>query len=116
MSTERVCLHEREPSAATRRVQPLQLQEVVPSAYRKVSYSMLGLESDEKVQTRVIGLFMSDPEGQAVLKVLADVLKVGLCPALFWGGEVQARIIRSDVVDGLGFHPLFFVFLLVVDS
>ena len=53
-----VCLHERLPSTATRRVQPLQLQEVVPSRYCRVSYSMLGLESDAKVQTRLICLFM----------------------------------------------------------
>jgi hypothetical protein len=40
------------------RVQPLQLQEVVPSAYCRVSYSMLGFESEAKLQTWVICLFM----------------------------------------------------------
>jgi hypothetical protein len=43
---------------STLRVQPLQLQEVEPSGYCRVSYSMLGLESDAKVQTRLIFLFI----------------------------------------------------------
>ena len=58
----RPCLQVGVPSGATRRVQPLQLQEVVPSAYCRVSYSMLGLESDAKVQTLLICLFMSAVE------------------------------------------------------
>ncbi len=56
MSTALECLQDRLPSGATLRVQPLQLQELVPSAYCRVSYSMFGLESDAKVQTRVICL------------------------------------------------------------
>jgi hypothetical protein len=62
MSTKRQCLQERLPSAAIRLVQPLQLQEVEPSRYCRVSYSTLGLESDGKVQTRLICLFMSAVE------------------------------------------------------
>jgi hypothetical protein len=58
MSTQRVCLHERLPSGATRLVQPLQLQKVEPSVNCWVSYSIPGLESDSKVQPRVICLFM----------------------------------------------------------
>ena len=38
--------------------QPLQLQDVLPSLYCRVWYSMFGLELDAKVQTRVIRLFM----------------------------------------------------------
>lgn len=37
MSTSLVCLQDREPSAATLLVQPLQLQEVEPSLYCRVS-------------------------------------------------------------------------------
>lgn len=51
-------MHEREPSGATRLVQPLQLQEVDPSAYCRVWYSWLGFESEAKLQTRVICLVM----------------------------------------------------------
>jgi len=36
ISINRVCLQDREPSLAVRRVQPLQLHEVVPSIYRAV--------------------------------------------------------------------------------
>ena len=56
MSTALVCLQDRLPSGATRRVQPMQLQEVVPSVYCRVSYSRLGLESEAKLHTRVICL------------------------------------------------------------
>ena len=66
--SQRVCLQERVPSAATRRVQPLQLQEVDPSAYCRVWYSTFGLESEAKLQTRVICLFM--------LLILATFTKV----------------------------------------
>ena len=55
---KRVCLQDRVPSAATLLVQPMQLHEVVPSLYCRVSYSMFGLESDANVQTRVICLFI----------------------------------------------------------
>lgn len=58
MSTQRVCLQERLPSAATRRVQPWQLQDVEPSAYWSDWYSLSGLESELKVQTRWMGLFI----------------------------------------------------------
>jgi hypothetical protein len=59
MCTALTCLQDRLPSAgATRRVQPLQLQEVVPSSYCRVWYSILGLESEAKLQTRVMFLFM----------------------------------------------------------
>jgi hypothetical protein len=76
MSTKRLCLQDLVPSAATRRVQPLQLQEVDPSVYCRVSYSMSGLESDPKVQTRVMFLFM------LVVKVLslgAEYGRIGAC-------------------------------------
>ena len=39
-----------------RRVQPLQLQEVVPLASFRVSYSIFGLESEAKLQSSVICL------------------------------------------------------------
>ena len=58
MSTALTCLQDRVPFAARRRVQPLQLHDVVPSVYCRVSYWMFGLESDEKVQTLVICLFI----------------------------------------------------------
>ena len=58
ISTALVCLQDRLPSAATRRVQPLQLQEVEPSEYCRVSYSVDELELDTKVQTLVICLVM----------------------------------------------------------
>jgi hypothetical protein len=58
MSTRRVCLQERLPSAATRRVQPLQLQDVLLSMYCKVSYCVLGLESDTNIQTLLTALFI----------------------------------------------------------
>ena len=45
-------------SAATHRVLPLQLREVDPSMYHRASYSMLGLESEAKLQTRMICLFV----------------------------------------------------------
>jgi hypothetical protein len=60
-------LQDRLPSGATRRVQPLQLQEVVSSAYCRVWYSRLGLESEAKLQTRVICLVM----------LVVDVAKCG---------------------------------------
>lgn len=62
MSTKRQCLQDRVPFAATRLVQPLQLQEVEPSVYCRVSYSMFGFESDSNVQTLLICLFISAGE------------------------------------------------------
>ena len=58
LKPNRLGLHERERSAAMRRVQPLQLREVDPSMYHRASYSMLGLESEAKLQTRMICLFV----------------------------------------------------------
>jgi len=58
VSTALECLQDRLPSAATRRVQPLQLHEVDPSAYCRVWYSTCWLESEAKLQTRVMFLFM----------------------------------------------------------
>ena len=59
ISTALVCLQDRLPSeATTRRVQPLQLQEVVASAYCRVWYSTFGFEAEAKLQTRVIFLFI----------------------------------------------------------
>jgi hypothetical protein len=57
-----LCLHERVPSGATRRVQPMQLQNLFSSVYCRVSYSMLGLESEAKLQTLLVCLFMSGSE------------------------------------------------------
>ncbi len=58
ISTALVCLQDRLPSAVIRRVQPLQLQEQEPSMYCRVWYSMFGFESEAKLQTRLICLFM----------------------------------------------------------
>jgi hypothetical protein len=49
---------ERLPSGATRRVQPLHAQEVEPSEYCSVWYSLSGLESDLNVHTWRMGLVM----------------------------------------------------------
>ena len=55
----------------------MQLQEVVPSAYCRVSYSMFGLESDEKVHTRLMFLFMSAVGvGGFLFQVVSFVLMV----------------------------------------
>ena len=73
----------------------MQLQEVVPSVYCRVSYSRLGLESEAKLQTRVICLFMSPGE-------------VLLVPNLS-RHEVKAGITGSDVVDDVAFHSAVFL-------
>ena len=79
--------------------QPLQLQEVVPSAYCRVSYSTFGLDSDAKVQSLVILLFLST----------AWMLQG---PHLNWD-KVEARITWADVINHRGFHSVLFDFLLV---
>ena len=76
ISTRRVCLQDRLPSEATRRVQPGQLQLLLPSEYSSVSYCRLGLESEAKLQTRVICLFMSAVE-VFFLSLIGDA--PGLC-------------------------------------
>src|ERR1019366_8831659 len=78
MSTYRECLHERLPSAATRRVQPLQLQEVVPSVYCRVWYSRFGFESEAKLQTRVICL---------VILVLSGIEAVSAQLSSIWAAD-----------------------------
>ena len=80
ISTKRVCLQDLDPSAATLLVHPLQLHEVVPSVYCRVSYVMFGFESEVKVQTRVIclviqravnksGMWISVPEDNALQRM-----------------------------------------------
>src|SRR6185437_8255005 len=61
MSTNRVCLQDLVPSSANLRVQPLQLQEVEPSRYCKVSYWTEGFESEGKVQTLRMVLIQNPP-------------------------------------------------------
>ena len=76
LSTRGVCLHERLPSAATRRVQPLQLQEVEPSVDWRVSYWTLRLESEAKLQTWVI-FFVHGGGSSVFLTLIACVFPLG---------------------------------------
>ncbi len=86
LSTNRVCLHDRVPSAATRRVHPLQLHELVPSLYCRVSYSMLGLESDAKVQTLVMRWVMSGGSNVYGSRNFVRLLEWCACPRMSFAG------------------------------
>ena len=93
ISTALICLHDRLPSAATLLVQPLQLHDLVPSVYCRVWYSTFALESEAKLQTRVICLFMSAVE-VFFLSLIVDA--PGLCDGeqeltLVAGGQARAE-------------------------
>lgn len=75
---------------ATRRVQPLQLHELVPSAYCRVWCSMLGFESEAKLQTRVMFLFIS------VVKAFVPLPGVDKCD------QAAAPDYVQNPRDGLG--------------
>ncbi len=72
----------------------MQLQEVVPSVYCRVSYLMLGLESDAKVQTLLICLFMCAVEVDGVLsQVVAFLFTVSALASRDFNSTTAARCV-----------------------
>ena len=91
-------MHERLPSGATRRVQPLQLHEVLPSVYCRVWYSMFGFESEAKLQTRVICLVMSAGE---VLFLFRGDVACGFLLFGNWAGPLTFHILGPTLLSGM---------------